>query len=214
MDVTMSKTAIKICGIRNATEASGLPEEVDYAGFVLFYPKSKRNITPEAAKEAFSALKDGIKKVAVTVKPTLSQVLEIEKAGFDYVQIHGEVLPEIFEKTDIMVIKAFNVSDLSELDKYSGNERIKAFVLDSAVPGSGKNFDWELVNKLDNLGKPVLLAGGLNPGNVACAIETIHPYGVDVSSGVEGENGKDEGKIKAFVQAVRNIDGGKLFAGE
>ena len=214
MDVTMSKTVIKICGIRNAAEASWLPEEVDYAGFVLFYPKSKRNITPEAAKEAFSALKDGIKKVAVTVKPTLSQVLEIEKAGFDYVQIHGEVEEKIFGNTSIPIIKAFNVSDLSELEKYSRNERIHAFVLDSAVPGSGKSFDWELVNKPDTFGKPVILAGGLNPENVATAIKTIHPYGVDVSSGVEGENGKDEGKIKGFVQAVRNVDGGKLFAGE
>ena len=200
----MTGTAIKICGIKSAREAAYLPSEVDYAGFVLFYPKSKRNVSIETARKAFTALESGIKKVAVTVKPTLSQLFEIEKAGFDYVQIHGEVLPEIFEKTAIPIIKAFNVSDLNELEKYAGKECVKAFVLDSAVPGSGKSFDWEIVNRLDTLGKPVILAGGLDPENVGEAIKTIHPYGVDVSSGVEGENGKDESKIKAFVQAVRN----------
>ena len=214
MDVK-SKTAIKICGLTKVDEAAFLNENaVDYAGFVLFYPKSKRCIDIEQARLIMDRLDPGIKKVAVMVSPELHQVRQAEAAGFDYVQIHGGLKAEILDETDIPVIKAFNVSDLDELDKYVENDRVHAFVFDSAVPGSGKSFDWALTQKLETKNKPVLLAGGLSPENVAEAIRLIHPYGVDVSSAVEGENGKDEAKVGAFVQAVRNVDGGNLFAGK
>ena len=89
---TNSNTKIKICGLTSPAEARYLNENhVDFAGMVLFFPKSKRNISIEQAKEIMAALDASIKRVAVVVSPTIEQVRQIEAAGFDYVQIHGEI---------------------------------------------------------------------------------------------------------------------------
>lgn len=197
---------IKICGLTTPKEAAYLNQHhVDFAGFVLFFPKSKRNITIEQAKEIFKELHSSVKKVAVVVSPTIQQAKEIETAGFDYIQIHGTLSKELLTGLQIPILKAFNLRDMEQYDFYAKQPSIAGFVFDAPEPGSGKSFDWTLLHQLPKSNKLVLLAGGLHPENVTAAIETVSPDGVDVSSGVEfdHEPGKDPVKIKAFVENAR-----------
>ena len=207
---TNSNTKIKICGLTSPAEARYLNENhVDFAGMVLFFPKSKRNISIEQAKEIMAALDASIKRVAVVVSPSIEQVRQIEAAGFDYVQIHGEI-PETETEAEaaiaIPILKAFNVSDMGSYEKYHNDSRIAGYVFDAIEPGSGKTFDWKLVDNIPRDEKLLLLAGGLNPDNVRMAIEAVHPDGVDVSSGVENDNGagKNPEKIHDFVSAIKS----------
>lgn len=207
-----SNTKVKICGLTSPAEARYLNENhVDFAGMVLFFPKSKRNISIEQAMEIMAALDASIKRVAVVVSPSIEQVRQIEAAGFDYVQIHGEI-PETETETEaeaaiaIPILKAFNVSDMGSYEKYHNDSRIAGYVFDAIEPGSGKTFDWKLVDNIPRDEKLLLLAGGLNPDNVRMAIEAVHPDGVDVSSGVENDDGagKNPDKIHDFVAAVKS----------
>lgn len=205
-----SSTKIKICGLTSPAEARYLNENhVDFAGMVLFFPKSKRNISIEQAMEIMAALDASIKRVAVVVSPSIEQVRQIEAAGFDYVQIHGEI-PETETEAEaaiaIPILKAFNVSDMGSYEKYHNDSRIAGYVFDAIEPGSGKTFDWKLVDNIPRDEKLLLLAGGLNPDNVRMAIEAVHPDGVDVSSGVENDDkaGKNPEKIRDFVAAVKS----------
>lgn len=207
---TNSNTKIKICGLTSPAEARFLNENhVDFAGMVLFFPKSKRNISIEQATEIMVALDTSIKRVAVVVSPSIEQVRQIEAAGFDYVQIHGEI-PETETEAEaaiaIPILKAFNVSDMGSYEKYHNDSRIAGYVFDAIEPGSGKTFDWKLVDNIPRDEKLLLLAGGLNPDNVRMAIEAVHPDGVDVSSGVENDDkaGKNPEKIHDFVAAVKS----------
>lgn len=207
---TNSNTKIKICGLTSPAEARYLNENhVDFAGMVLFFPKSKRNISIEQAMEIMAALDASIKRVAVVVSPSIEQVRQIEAAGFDYVQIHGEI-PETETEAEaaiaIPILKAFNVSDMDSYEKYHNDSRIAGYVFDAIEPGSGKTFDWKLVDNIPRDEKLLLLAGGLNPDNVRMAIEAVHPDGVDVSSGVENDNGagKNPERIRAFAIAVES----------
>ena len=205
-----SNTKVKICGLTSPAEARYLNENhVDFAGMVLFFPKSKRNISIEQAREIMAALDASIKRVAVVVSPSIEQVRQIEAAGFDYVQIHGEI-PETETEAEaaiaIPILKAFNVSDMGSYEKYHNDSRIAGYVFDAIEPGSGKTFDWKLVDNIPRDEKLLLLAGGLNPDNVRMAIEAVHPDGVDVSSGVENDDGagKNPDKIHDFVAAVKS----------
>ena len=203
---TNSNTKVKICGLTSPAEARYLNENhVDFAGMVLFFPKSKRNISIEQAKEIMAALDASIKRVAVVVSPSIEQIRQIEAAGFDYIQIHGEI-PETEAAIAIPILKAFNVSDMNSYEKYHNDSRIAGYVFDAIEPGSGKTFDWRLVDNIPRDEKLLLLAGGLNPDNVHMAIEAVHPDGVDVSSGVENDDGagKNPEKIRAFATAVKS----------
>ena len=196
---TNSNTKIKICGLTSPAEARYLNENhVAFAGMVLFFPKSKRNISIEQAKEIMAA---------VVVSPSIEQVRQIEAAGFDYIQIHGEIPETEAEAAKaIPILKAFNVSDMDSYEKYHNDSRIAGYVFDAIEPGSGKTFDWKLVDNIPRDEKLLLLAGGLNPDNVRMAIEAVHPDGVDVSSGVENDDkaGKNPEKIHDFVAAVKS----------
>lgn len=200
-------TKIKICGMTCHDDIKYVNElNVDFAGFVMFFPKSKRNISPSHAIELLTYLNPSIKSVAVVVSPTVEQVKIIQNCRFDYIQIHGELGDDVIQNSKIPILRAFNMSNLIELDKCRICEKIAGYVLDAAKPGSGKVFDWSLVKNISfPKDKILLLAGGLNSQNVAEAINFIHPYGVDVSSGVEKEcgMGKDLNKVQEFVRCVR-----------
>lgn len=220
-------TKIKICGIREEKEAEWLNEaNVDFAGFVLFFPKSRRNISIEKAQSIIRKLNPEIRTVAVTVEPSEEEITKIGEAGFHYIQIHGNLSEKMAEKSALPILKAFNVNDLGEFERYRANPKIAGFVFDAQVPGSGQQFDWKLldeivpggsenkkisfrsfVRKLKEEGKIVLLAGGLDPENVAEAVRETGTPGVDVSSGVEnaGGNGKNRGKIMQFSTRTRTI---------
>jgi phosphoribosylanthranilate isomerase len=197
---------IKICGLTSPAEAEYLNRNhVDYAGIVLFCEKSKRNMTIQTAKAVIEALSPEIKKVAVMVSPTAKQVAEAAAAGFDYVQIHGELDRQVLETSSLPILKAFNITDMDELSYYRSCQKIVGYVMDAQEPGSGKCFDWNLLKTLPRDGKLMLLAGGLNAENVAEAIAQVRPDGVDVSSGVEyaDRKGKDPERVDTFVEQVR-----------
>lgn len=195
---------IKICGLTDVREAEYLNRNrVDYAGIILFYEKSRRNMDIGAAKAILKALSPEIKRVAVMVSPAKEQVRQAADAGFDYVQIHGEIQPGA---ADILpVLKAFNVADMEHFAEYRNRPEIIGYVFDAQEPGSGKSFDWDLLKSLPRDGKLFFLAGGLCPENVAEAVAHVRPDGVDVSSGVEYPDGggKDGARIEAFVKQAR-----------
>lgn len=199
---------IKICGLVSTDDAAlvnRLP--VDFAGIVLFYPKSKRSRTPQEARRILAALRPGIKKVAVVVSPSAAELHTIESLGFDLIQIHGELSDEILHSAALPILKAFNVSDLNQFPRYRGCDSIAGYVFDAAQPGSGKTFDLAILDALPRDGKLLFLAGGLTPENVSHAVERVHPDGVDVSSAVEydGRIGKDPQKAADFVRAVKGL---------
>ena len=198
------KAKVKICGLTKPSEAQMLNKYgADYAGFVMFYEKSKRNNTVQNAWNVLRYLDRRIQKVAVVVSPTLEQIRMIERMDFQAVQIHGELSPELLKEIRLPVWRAYNINGQT-IPEEAYSPQICACVLDGSVPGSGKAFDWEAVRGFDCGGRMLVLAGGLNSENVKEAIELLHPDVVDVSSGVEGENGKDSMKIKEFIERVKN----------
>lgn len=204
----MKTPLIKICGITSEEEIGYIAKAgINYAGFVLFFQKSKRNLSLERAENLVAKLPEDIASVAVMVSPTKEQVEAVVDAGFSAIQIHGKVEDSIITSCQIPVFKAFNVSDMDAFSHYEQMDEVVGFVMDAAVPGSGKTFDWDLLQKLPSTEKQVLLAGGLNPDNVgeALAACTGKIDGVDTSSGVERAdgNGKSKERIEAFVRAVR-----------
>lgn len=193
-------TQIKICGFTDPKEAAFISyPDVSYMGMVLFFEKSKRNISIETAKAIMRAADPRIRKVAVVVSPTVEQAKDIEKAGFDFLQVHGLLQKDVLIETAIPIIRAYNGGAGEE-----ESPRICAYLFDAAEPGSGKAFDWKRLAEKKRK-KPWFLAGGLTAGNVGRAISLIHPDVVDVSSGVEytDRKGKDPEKIAAFVRAVQ-----------
>lgn len=205
--IDLNTTMIKVCGLTEVREAEYLNRlKIDFAGFVLFFPKSKRNISIEKAEEIMKHLDKNIKKTAVVVSPAKEQIIDICNSGFDYIQIHGKIEEEVLKMAQIPVLKAFNVDDMDEFKMYSSNEKIAGYVFDAAEPGSGRTFDWDILSQIERDGKLFILAGGLNPDNVRKAVAAINPDMVDVSSGVENDDGfgKDILKIEKFVKQIRN----------
>lgn len=199
---------VKICGLVSVEDARNVAESgAELAGMVLFFQKSKRNISLELAGEIMSALPERVKKCAVTVSPTAEQVRAINTAGFDFIQIHGTLSDEAYDAAELPIIKAFNVTDICDLEKYRQLEKLCGYVFDAAEYGSGKSFDWRLLDDIPRDGRMFILAGGLNSDNVAGAVKKVQPDCVDVSSGVEKSTGigKDREKIFAFVKNARMI---------
>lgn len=209
---------IKICGITKPEEADYLNEcEVDYAGFV-FYVKSRRNIDFKTAETIMQRLDRNIKKVAVTVSPDVRLAEDIMRHGFDILQVHKELSEEVLDSIEIPVWYAFNMEDgndmsdrLSLLTDKSYAKKVGGILLDAPVFGSGRPFDWHKSRRLLKAGdrsspfsgRKFILAGGLNSTNVREGISIFEPDIVDVSSGVEGTDGKSKEKIRDFVDAVR-----------
>lgn len=190
-----------------------IEEKADFGGVVLFFEKSKRNCSFKQAEKIVRALRQaGIKSVAVTVTPTLSQAELIEKAGFDYLQVHGELKEEVLRNGTLPIIRAFNISNMKEQENLRKEDRIIGWLFDAAVPGAGETFDWSLLEKIERDEKRFFLAGGLTAENVSEAIKQVKPDVVDVSSGVEFDSAeeierlgfrKNPKKIKQFVRNVR-----------
>lgn len=209
MAVPERTAKVKICGLTAPGEADWLKEAgADFAGMVLFFPKSRRNITLEQAGAIIEALGDGIEKVAVVVAPTAEQIVKLQKLDFDYVQIHGEIREGVMEALRIPFLKAFNGEETG-WEKYRDCEKCAGYVFDASEPGSGKAFDWMRLQEIPRDGKLFILAGGLNPGNVREAVRQVHPDVVDVSSGVEydSKKGKDPAKIREFISQLSCQEG-------
>ena len=201
---------IKMCGITTPADVAAVNEvRPDYIGMVMYFPKSKRNVSVDTARRLLEELREDVKKVAVVVSPDEEQITEIAELGFDFIQIHGQVSDELIESAHLPVWKAFNVKDMDMYPHYQSLSNIAGYVFDAGEPGSGKTFDWNRLNEIERDGRLFVLAGGLTPDNVRRAIEQVHPDVVDVSSGIEYDvvggvqkPGKDPEKMR---QMKRNI---------
>ncbi|MBP5164938.1 MAG: phosphoribosylanthranilate isomerase [Lachnospiraceae bacterium] len=200
-------TRIKLCGLSRPADIkivnSLCPE---YIGFV-FYEKSSRYITPEKAGELKNLLSDRIKAVGVFVDEPLEKVVDLLDLGIiDIAQLHGnendEYIKRLRELSKSPVIKAFRIKSKEDIKKAEGS--LADFILLDSGQGSGEAFDWEL---LRDIKRDYFLAGGLDPYNVKDALRILHPYAVDVSSGIEKDHIKDESLMAAFVSAVRKEEG-------
>ena len=194
---------IKLCGLSRACDIDWANElNPDYIGFV-FWPKSKRLVDYETAAVLKARLKPNIKAVGVFVDESIDAVLKLLEDGIiDVAQLHGseteEYINEIKTRSGKPVFKAFKVKCIDDIAK--ANCSSADYVLLDAGMGDGKTFDWSLLMEMK---REYFLAGGLNTDNIKDAIETLKPFGVDVSSGIETNGVKDKDKMLSFVQIVR-----------
>ena len=207
-------TKIKICGLKRIEDIEAVNELCpDYVGFV-FADFSHRYVDKETAVRLKGRLDPRIKAVGVFVNEDYNYVAELLNEGvIDIAQLHGDEDEVYIERLRGLtsdnedeaksadsekIIKAFNMSKIgsvSEIDNSSAD-----MVLVDSGTGSGKTFDW---NRLREIKRPYILAGGLGVQNIAEAVNTLQPYGVDVSSGVETDKLKDVNKMRSFVEIVR-----------
>ena len=210
---------VKICGLRTPeTVDAAIEAGADWLGFV-FYGPSPRNLPYADALPLARHVGDRAKKVALLVDAQDGEIAAVVEAlRPDLIQFHGEEEPrrvaEIRSRYGIPVMKAIGVSTPEDLARAEAYRFVADRILfdakpprDSRLPGgNGRTFDWNILAGLD-LGKPYMLSGGLDAGNVARAIAATGAPGVDVSSGVESSPGvKDAGRIAAFVRAVRDAE--------
>ena len=199
-------TQIKICGLNRPEDIDFVNEaQPDYAGFILNFPKSHRNLTPDQAAALRDRLAPTIRAVGVFVDQPVETVLAAaETAGLDVIQLHGReddaYIAALRVQTGCELWKAFKIRTAEDLDA-AAQSAADAVLLDNGY-GTGAAFDWSLAAGFH---RPFLLAGGLTPENIPEAIRTMHPLLVDISSGVETDKIKDRDKILAAVRAAREI---------
>jgi len=214
----MGIVQIKICGMRRPEEVEAAVESgADLLGF-NFWPGTSRYIPPAEAVPLIRSVPSHIWTVGVFVDETPERVLEIAAmTGVTVLQFHGSESPEYFERLgsmrqgSIRKIKAFKVTENFRADALRAYGSAYAFLLDGYVAGglpggTGTVFDWSHARRAGEFGK-VIVAGGLNVGNVTAAIRQAQPWGVDVCSGVEAMPGtKDPQLIREFIRVAREAE--------
>ena len=196
---------IKICGLSRPADIEAVNRyQPDYAGFILNFPKSFRNITPEQAKRLRSKLSDSIPAVGVTVNQPVETVAHFLKHGIiDIAQLHGQedeaYIRTLQDMTGKPVWKAFQIRCAADLDA-ARTSPADMILLDNGY-GTGETFDWTLVR---DIGRPFILAGGLRLDNLAEAAK-MQPYAMDLSSGAETDRVKDPEKIRMLIETIRSL---------
>ena len=199
---------VKICGITSVEDALWAAQSGADALGLVFHEPSPRFVGLEAAAGIARQIPLHIVKVGLFVDAPEETVLKaIAGCGLNLLQFHGHESPEYCLQFGLMSMKAFRIRDEASLQELA-NYPTDAWPLDSYVAdkpgGTGQRFNWDLARQALALGRPVFLAGGLTPENVAEAVRLVQPYGVDVSSGVEiGPGKKDPQKVRAFIQAAK-----------
>jgi phosphoribosylanthranilate isomerase len=207
----ITRTRVKVCGITREQDVMAVASNGADALGLVFYENSPRYVSLHQAKQLVRVLPPFVTVVGLFVNPAVEYVREVlSRVPLDVLQFHGEETPEFCEQFGKPYLKAIRVKagvDLVQCaTRYSGAQ---ALLLDAFVEGTqggtGKSFDWALIPQ--NLPLPLILSGGLHAGNVAEAIRQVHPYAVDVSSGVEEAKGiKDAAKVAAFIKEVESIE--------
>lgn len=209
-----NRTNIKICGITNLEDARFVSGALaDFIGFI-FYPDSPRYIEPAKAGAIINWL-EGPQKVGVFVNQPLDDVQSIARqTGLDYVQLHGKESVEYCDLMEKPVIKVFHISPgttanelKTEIEPYM--DSVEYLLFDTKLPGkwggTGTSFDWDVLTDIGEM-KPYFLSGGLHAENIRSAIKFVHPFAVDLSSGLEESPGlKDFSKIEDFFEEMRDI---------
>ena len=200
-------TKVKICGLYRDDDIDYVNEVLpDYIGFVIYYPKSHRSIDLFEAKRLKEKLDSKIKAIGVFVNQHIELVRTAYRQGIiDIVQLQGdeneEYIRTLKDKLGITIIKSFSIK--TELDIELANKSNADIVLLYTEPKEGEEYYKFILDKIKDIKKDYILAGGLNADNVGSIVKKIHPYCVDVSSGVETNKKKDLEKIRNFVKAVR-----------
>lgn len=217
-------TIVKICGLTNRADAEVAVEAgADFLGFI-FYPKSPRYVTPDTVRPLLASLREHAgasplpRTVGIFVNAPTDQIQAILKeTGIDYAQLHGDETPYDLEALAGRGYKALRPHALPDalyqaaLFAPHSHAPAPQLLLDAFSPtaygGTGHRADWEIAAQLARLHPRLLLAGGLDPSNVAEALAAVRPWGVDISSGVEAAPGrKNHDKVRAFLAAVRSAD--------
>ncbi len=202
---------VKICGVTTRDDALACCDAgVDAIGF-NFAPEAKkrgRYIDPDDALAIIDQLPPFVLSVAVCVNEPLTRITDF-LSFVDRVQLHGEESPETCAPFGYRAIKVFRASPEFRVETMS-HYHVGAYLLDAWVPdargGTGRTADWQLARQAVELGKPIILAGGLTPANVADAVRQVRPYGVDTAGGVESAPGKkDHAAIKDFVRNAKSV---------
>lgn len=209
---------IKICGITNLQDAFRACDlGADAVGFI--FAKSPRRISPQIAERIIKKLPPYISTVGVFVDDKAEDVMRISfSCHLTAVQFHGrQTQKDLYAFAPLKVIKAFHVKEAESLKLLHNFPDVDAFLLDAHAEGktggTGKTFNWNLAkNAVKKFDKPVILAGGLTPQNVADAVRKVKPYAVDVASGVEKSPGvKDYKKLKQFIENARKAAESKFY---
>ena len=207
MSLEKTKVRVKVCGITSLLDMlAAMGSGADMIG-LNFAPRSPRCISLDKAERILNDAPRGIERVGVFQDASPQEVSEaVKRLELHYVQLHGNEDPADYRDSGARLVKAFAVSDAADVEA-AGRSSADLILLDSRSPlggGSGKTFDWSLLKSLQ---REFILAGGLNPENVAEAILELHPFGVDVCSGVESAPGKkNKTLLKSFVDAARSAE--------
>jgi len=211
LNTNMLIVKVKICGLTNYRDAAAAVDlGADLLGF-NFYPESPRFVTPEQAAQIINKLPAFIHVAGVFVNASLDQIKEaISECNLDWVQLHGDESPEFCESLlsiNVRTMKAIRVKDQEDIER-AESFFTDAVLLDAFDPekygGTGLTFDWNIIG---HISKRIFLAGGINPDNVAAAIE-LGVYGIDVCSGIEARPGKkDHRKMKKLFENIQRLRG-------
>jgi len=201
-------TRVKVCGITEFEDARDAALLGANAIGLNFYPSSPRYVEPAKAAKIIEKLPPLVSVVGVFVNHPDPQNLEdfAMSLGLHAVQLHGNETPDYCSMIQrVKVIKAVRVEPTFRVDTLR-NYGSGTFLLDGCSPGRGQSFNWELAFGANAFGS-IIIAGGLSEDNVGQAITTLHPFGVDVASGVESKPGKkDYEKMRRFIEAVQRAD--------
>jgi phosphoribosylanthranilate isomerase len=205
---TVTPLRIKICGLTDPAEAAACAALGAWAIGVVFVPDTPRYVTVEQAARVVAAVPDGVRRVGLFVDAQPDRIAEaVQQCGLTDVQLHGADVDVAATRAaaGCGVIQAFAVDGPGALNAARRSEA-DLVLLDAAVPGrhggTGRRFDWSLL-ETEDIGRPFVLAGGLDSGNVAEAVRRVRPAVVDVSSGVESRPGrKDPARVQAFIAAA------------
>ena len=198
---------LKICGITRLSDALHAVEHGAGALGFVFWPQSPRHISPEHAAEIIAALPPGVDAVGVFVNEPVEGIRSVAaQTGVSTIQLHGDETPAYPAALDWPVLRAITVDQVKEASAAWPPETL--FLMDTADPvrrgGTGTTIDWRQAASAAR-GRRIVLAGGLTPDNVADAIVTVRPFGVDVSSGVEDAPGvKNADKVARFLASARS----------
>ena len=206
----MKRVRVKICGITIKEQALAIAAlNVDALGFIL-YQKSPRYIKPNKIRSIINVLPPFVKTVGVFVNESIADLTEIMlQSGLDLAQLSGDESPDYcrqLTENGISWIRSFRIRDPADLDQtalFPANYILLDAWSDKDFGGTGKTFDWHIIDQLPDRYE-IILAGGINIENVEKAIKSVQPYGIDVSSGVEESPGvKSIEKVKALLKRIR-----------
>lgn len=199
-------TKVKICGLIQAEHVrAAVDAGADAIGFV--FAPSRREVTIEQARELTKGIPESVLKIGVFVDASKEELQRtFKEVPLDYIQYHGNESPEFIREVGLPSIKALAICDEKDAKRAAAYD-VDYFLFDTPgveyKGGSGKTFDWSLLADAGVSLEQTILAGGLHAGNVQRAIQQVHPYMVDVSSGVEIDKQKDAERIRAFIHKAK-----------